>query len=694
MKLSVAMMIKNEERNLIRTLNPLKKLSEIIDVEIIIIDNGSTDNSISIAKEYTEKVYVEEWKDDFSYMRNKTIEKCSGDYILVLDADEELVDVEKLADFIKLEKLENDNSAYISIINYNGNKEKSLLNGSENRLQRLFKTKKVSYEGRIHEQPICSGNIKNTEIRFIHYGYDENDYELMEHKYKRNIELLMKDLEENPENIYINFQVATSFHIYNKIDEALKYIEIAYKLVGEKINEYIYVIQKYCEILYEIKNYKKLKELAEIGLRFEKEFSDLYFYLGISYNEEKELEKALNNLENFIKCNKINISNKRINLINKFKGSEDEVYIILVTIYNKMKLKEKAYENLLKIRNKNLIKSNIKLSLDIIINYNSNNMNFLNEVIDGDVYEFILNYIKTYKFEVIKLVDENLLEGKIKEIICIFKRVEIEKKSYSKVETINLMKEIIKRDEVVYTFYLEYLLENNINNINFFKKFNHKEISYKIKNICKTRYDILGTIIDNIENLSEEDLNEINFKTYIIKALILSEKLNEEKSNILFKELIALKYYSIINIYNKNIIENYFELINEEDRFFIDIKKALSLKYKDELKYIKEISKINKQYKLYLNELKYLINEKFEVNKNNFSLLNEIKININNIIGNESYQEAHEVSEEVLKVVGFDYDVAVIKYDLLNRFGYYNEANKLLKSIILYSDIKDLEKFL
>ncbi len=64
MKLSIAMIVKNEEKNLERTLIPLKKLKEYIDVEIVIVDTGSTDNTIKIAKKYTDKVYLHIWNND------------------------------------------------------------------------------------------------------------------------------------------------------------------------------------------------------------------------------------------------------------------------------------------------------------------------------------------------------------------------------------------------------------------------------------------------------------------------------------------------------------------------------------------------------------------------------------------------------------------------------------------------------
>lgn len=59
--------------------------------EIIVLDTGSTDNTIEIAQQLGAKVYQESWQDNFSLARNKAISYATSDYILVLDADEQLL---------------------------------------------------------------------------------------------------------------------------------------------------------------------------------------------------------------------------------------------------------------------------------------------------------------------------------------------------------------------------------------------------------------------------------------------------------------------------------------------------------------------------------------------------------------------------------------------------------------------------
>jgi glycosyltransferase involved in cell wall biosynthesis len=82
--LSVAIITKNEEANLARTLRSVAWASEIV-----IVDNGSTDRTEAIAREFGAQFFDELWKG-FGTQKNSAIAKCTGDWVLALDADEEV----------------------------------------------------------------------------------------------------------------------------------------------------------------------------------------------------------------------------------------------------------------------------------------------------------------------------------------------------------------------------------------------------------------------------------------------------------------------------------------------------------------------------------------------------------------------------------------------------------------------------
>ena len=89
MTLSVVIITYNEEANIGRTLASVQPLVCDGKGEIIVVDSGSTDRTVEIAKSFGAKAFVEEWKG-FAAQKNSAIDKASGDWILSLDADEEV----------------------------------------------------------------------------------------------------------------------------------------------------------------------------------------------------------------------------------------------------------------------------------------------------------------------------------------------------------------------------------------------------------------------------------------------------------------------------------------------------------------------------------------------------------------------------------------------------------------------------
>ena len=89
MILSVVIITHNEEANIARTLESVKPMVSDGKGEVIVVDSGSTDRTVEIAKSYGAKVFVEEWKG-YAAQKNSAIDKATGDWILSLDADEEV----------------------------------------------------------------------------------------------------------------------------------------------------------------------------------------------------------------------------------------------------------------------------------------------------------------------------------------------------------------------------------------------------------------------------------------------------------------------------------------------------------------------------------------------------------------------------------------------------------------------------
>lgn len=106
MRLSVAMITKNEEKNLERTLKSVQSFAD----EIVIVDSGSTDRTEEIAKTYGAKFYSEAWKG-YGGQRNSVIDKAQGEWILNIDADEE-ISPELQKKILEIKNSDGDKSVY------------------------------------------------------------------------------------------------------------------------------------------------------------------------------------------------------------------------------------------------------------------------------------------------------------------------------------------------------------------------------------------------------------------------------------------------------------------------------------------------------------------------------------------------------------------------------------------------------
>ncbi|MFS0559085.1 glycosyltransferase family 2 protein, partial [Brevibacillus sp. 179-C9.3 HS] len=114
-RLSLCMIVKNEGNCIERCLNSVKHAVD----EMIIVDTGSSDDTINICRSAGASVFSYEWNDDFASARNYGLERATGDWIIWLDADEEVDE----ADAVKLKELLPDTEAdlfSIQLINYCG----------------------------------------------------------------------------------------------------------------------------------------------------------------------------------------------------------------------------------------------------------------------------------------------------------------------------------------------------------------------------------------------------------------------------------------------------------------------------------------------------------------------------------------------------------------------------------------------
>ena len=136
MKISSVYIIKNEENNIEKSINSIKNICD----EIIIVDTGSTDNSIQICKNLGCKIYNYEWENDFSKARNYAISLCSNEIKIFLNEDEYFTKPLDQEDKNKIEEYFKKNIDVVGV--YETDIEKST--GEEHHTSYVYKISKKS----------------------------------------------------------------------------------------------------------------------------------------------------------------------------------------------------------------------------------------------------------------------------------------------------------------------------------------------------------------------------------------------------------------------------------------------------------------------------------------------------------------------------------------------------------------------
>ncbi len=207
MKISVCYMVRNEEKNLLRS---LQSVSKAVD-EIIVVDTGSTDRTKEIALSFQAKVYDFPWQDDFSAPRNFALSKATGDWIVFLDADEYFsTDTAQRLRPVIQKYHEAGWRGCLLLHLYNIDMDSGAKISADTLVCRIFTNDAgYRYQGIIHEELLIDGKpIDNLavvgveDLCLMHTGYSAC---LTEIKARRNLKLLLRELEttDNPQRLYM-----------------------------------------------------------------------------------------------------------------------------------------------------------------------------------------------------------------------------------------------------------------------------------------------------------------------------------------------------------------------------------------------------------------------------------------------------------------------------------------------------------
>ncbi len=218
--ISVCIIAKNEEPRIERCLSSIKPYG----FEIVVVDTGSCDRTKEIAGKYADKVLDFAWCDDFSAARNFSLRAAANNWIFMIDCDEWIkeIDVEELTYFRKHLADSVGSVSRENLVTENG----VLTLNNTDYTERFFDKRLYRYTGIIHEQltPIRGKEINSYLLKttILHTGYDMSAEEQVA-KNKRNFTLLLKQLEEDPDNPYLYYQLGKTCEIIEDYSNACTY---------------------------------------------------------------------------------------------------------------------------------------------------------------------------------------------------------------------------------------------------------------------------------------------------------------------------------------------------------------------------------------------------------------------------------------------------------------------------------------
>lgn len=356
LRISQCMIVKNEEQNIERALSWGKN---IVD-EQIVVDTGSTDRTVELAKKMGAKIYYFEWINDFAAAKNYAIEQATGNWIAFLDADEYMTNEDAKKMRIHIEE-------YVE--KYDENKQPDAITcklvdlGSNNNIStiasqnRFFRNNGVNYRGKIHEaigkdSPMLIKEVE--DVMIYHTGYQEQAI-ISQKKGQRNVELIERELEEYPDSYMMKSYLVDSLLLYLTEAEHAKNEKLVEEL-KKRVNavaidcmehlendEWIYerktalVKVYFLHVIREMEDLKLLEEKLNWGYRESQKVmpnnGDVDYFVGVIYYDKlKNYDNTAIYFEKGLK--KLKATGVEESSNNGYLKSEiGNVYFILTVIY-------------------------------------------------------------------------------------------------------------------------------------------------------------------------------------------------------------------------------------------------------------------------------------------------------------------------------------------------------------------------
>ncbi len=401
-RLTLSMIVKNEEKYLRECLESVKDLAD----EIVIVDTGSTDNTIAIAQEFRANVFSFEWVNDFAAARNYALSKSTGDWILYIDADERL-DQKSVTELKNILDKKTKFGFYFTIQNIDTDESRD----NSFRYVRLFlNSQGIEFTGKVHEQ-IEESLVKNeyqllnSNIIINHTGYNVSKEEKQK-KAKRNLDLLLEEY-KNKNSAYYAFQLGNTYKVLKDFENAKKYYLAASK---DKYLDTSYVVECFSSIAFiELNNHNVYGAENYIikGLQYKTKNAYAHMLASKIYFRKKDYQKAeLHCKQSFEFNRKINYFEKGITI--KLDLEEIIFFGMMVAIQNNNISSFKFYQSELFLDYQNKKYIDAKERIEVIRKLVS-----ATKLCGSDI-EILIKMVNDYSINLIIMLLQNETDNQLK----------------------------------------------------------------------------------------------------------------------------------------------------------------------------------------------------------------------------------------------------------------------------------------
>jgi len=331
-KISACVITKNEAECISRCLQSVRDIAD----EMIVVDTGSTDDTVNIAEELGAKVFHYQWCNDFAAARNYALEQVKGDWIIFLDADEyiaadKIKNVRPVIDEMHCDRrIEAVRCQMKNLEGFDG------LLRSSNPSTRIFRNSQViRYKGRVHEsilkreKPIKTVNVNNRVIVY-HTGYTK---ETVTEKMRRNTVLLEEELKSGIIRELTYYYLSDGYWRDGEYEKAIDFAQKAIKYSG--LMNSVLDYKPYVILISSMTNLKTYSEEAVAAIcdeaiaRFP-HHPEIWLLQGLYYRSIGRCEQSLASL---LKAVEANDCYNDFNRNNDFYALSPKAYFNIAQIY-------------------------------------------------------------------------------------------------------------------------------------------------------------------------------------------------------------------------------------------------------------------------------------------------------------------------------------------------------------------------